>query len=74
MDNEKDFNNILKTLNKLEKDLQKFNYEINEVQKQEKKKILKYCNLCKKFHNNKYKNNNNIQTNNKKFKKLFCLC
>tara|TARA_R100001463_G_scaffold52651_3_gene103511 strand:+ start:1810 stop:2034 length:225 start_codon:yes stop_codon:yes gene_type:complete len=74
MDNKKDFNKILKTINQLEKDLRKFNCDVNEIQKQEKKRIIKYCNLCKRFHNNKYNNNNNIPTNNKKFKNLFCVC
>lgn len=74
MDNKKDFENILNKIKKIEKDLKKFNFDVKQLQRQEKKKILIYCNLCKQFHSNKYVNKNNIPTDNKKFKKLFCVC
>jgi len=74
MDNKKEFNNILKTIKKLEHDLKDFNCNVKKLKIKERKKIVKYCNLCKQFHYDKYINYNNAPTNNKKFKKLFCVC
>lgn len=74
MDNKKEFNNILKTIKKLEDQLKNFTSDVVTLKIEEKTKILKYCNLCKQFHSNKYVNHNNAPTNNKKFKKLFCVC
>ena len=74
MDNKKDFENILKTIKKLQHDIAIFTCDVRNLKAQEKKKILKYCNKCKQFHCDKYVNYDNIPTNNKKFKKLFSVC
>lgn len=66
-----EFDKIIDDLNKLNIKLNKFNKDVLIVKLNEKKKILNYTNLSKKINDDVYINKKNIQTNNKKFKKLF---